>query len=307
MVASSRRKLLHLECAKYSYIMQQEPLISVVIPAYNEAQSVRQAIASIQNQTYHNLEIIVVDDHSTDDTPHIIKAIAAEDPRVSYHRTPQKPKVRKNWRGYDINAGYAARAYGFSIARGEWITTQDADDASLLNRIEVQYTLAKKYNATLVTIEWQSLTEQKVGKRLDVARLFAEYGEETFAIPPQVIQPLVSESIGPLMRLPFHRFIPFPFKWFPYTRWLFYGTFRAYPGADNCMFFKRAVIAAGINFRPRNERAWGIPTGRGTGRDFLFHVAAVFKNSWSFKLPLYLWNVKAQNPATPSYAEYLII
>jgi glycosyltransferase involved in cell wall biosynthesis len=141
-----------------------DPLISVSIPVFNEEKRITRAIRSMQDQTYKNLEIIVVDDYSTDSTADVVKKIAAEDSRVSYHLNPQKLKQRTNWRGYDINAGYDARNYGFQIAKGEWITTQDADDASLLNRIETQFNLAKKYDAICVTIHWQQLKDEYVGK-----------------------------------------------------------------------------------------------------------------------------------------------
>lgn len=283
-----------------------QPLISVVMPAYNEEKWVGNAIRSIQEQTYKNLEIIVVDDHSTDGTAQIIKDIAAKDARVQYHLLPKKPSTRKNWRGYDINAGFAARAYGFSIARGGWITTQDSDDASLLNRIEVEYTLAQKYNATMVTVYWMPMTESAMGKKLDVDRIIKEKGEDAVVIRPETITKLVEECYGPLMRLPFHRFIPFPLKWFPYTRALFYGKRHDYPGADNCVLFRREVIASGITLRSRNERTWGVPSGRGSGRDFLCQTAHTFKNNWSFKLPIYLWNVKDENAEFKGYSQYLI-
>ena len=280
-------------------------LISVIIPVYNEEVRVARAIQSIQNQTYKNLEIIVVDDWSTDNTASVVKKIASEDNRVSYQMTPNIAK-RKNWRGYDINAGFAARAYGFKMAKGEWITTQDADDASLLNRIEVQYNLATKYKAMLVTVQWLQCTTMTLGKKLDVKSIFEDKGEDSIVIRPETIAKIAENNRGPLMRLPFHHLIPFTIKWFPYTRKLFWPRQDRYPGADNSMFFHRKVIEDGINFRHRNKRTWGTPAGRGSGRDFAFNVALRYKNSWSFKLPMYLWDVKDVNSDFIDYERYLI-
>lgn len=281
------------------------PLISVIIPVWNEEKRVVRAINSMRNQTYKNLEIIVVDDGSTDGTRAAIEAIAKEDPRVQYHLHHANEK-RTNWRGYDINAGYSARNYGFKIAKGEWITTQDADDASLLNRIETQYRMAEKYSATLVTIQWYELTEESLGKKLDVDRIMREKREENVIIRPEEIAALAQRVRGPLMIEPIHRFIPFPIKWFPYTRRLFYREPTSYPGADNSMLFHKSVRDAGFYLRHRNLRSWGAPSGRGSGRDFVFRVAAHFKNSWSFRLPMYLWDVKHQNPEYAGYEKYLI-
>jgi glycosyltransferase involved in cell wall biosynthesis len=284
---------------------EMQPLISVVIPVFNEEKRVERAIRSIMEQTYKNLEIIVIDDGSTDKSAEIIQRLAKEDSRVQYHLLPYQGN-RKNWRGYDINAGYAARAHGYKIAKGAWITTQDSDDASLLNRIEVEYELAQKYNATMVTVFWMQAKPEHVGMKLDVEQIFKDKGEAQVVIRPEVINKVVEESRGPLMRLSFHRFIPFAFKWFPYTRRLFYGKYQDYPGADNCVLFKREIIEAGINLRHRNARTWGVPSGRGSGRDFLCQTAHTFKNNWSFRLPIYLWDVNSPPPGFEGYEKYLI-
>ena len=282
------------------------PLISVVIPVWNEEGRVVRAINSIRNQTYKNLEIIVVDDGSTDGTRVAVEAVVKEDPRVQYHFHHDESEKRTNWRGYDISAGYAARNYGFKMAQGEWITTQDADDASLLNRIEVQYQMAQKYKATLVTIQWYQLTEKNLSKKLNVDRIIREKGEDAVVIRPEAIIKIAESTRGILMRELFHYFIPFPIKWFPYTRKLFYRSTTSYPGADNSMLFHKSVRDAGFYFRHRNERTWGAPSGRGSGRDFAFNVATHFKNSWSFRLPMYLWDVKIDNPEYTGYDQYLI-
>lgn len=281
------------------------PLISVIIPTYNEAGRIARAVNSMQNQTYKNLEIIVVDDNSSDNTRDIVENIQKKDYRVQYHIFKgNEPKT--NWRGYDINSGYAARNYGFKLAKGDWITTQDADDASLLNRIETQYKLAVEYNATLVTVQWHQLTADIINKKLDVERIIADKGKKSIIIKPDVIASMAKQNKGPMMMEPFHRFIPFTIKWFPYARKLFYKRLDCYPGADNSMLFDRCVLDDGIFFRKRNERTWGVPSGRGSGRDFAFRTAYIYKNSWSFKLPMYLWNVKLQNPDYSGYEKYII-
>lgn len=282
------------------------PLISVVIPVFNEEKRILRAIRSMQEQTYKNLEILVVDDHSTDSTPSIVKEISALDSRVTYHLYPDTTERRTNWRGYDINAGYAARNYGFRIAKGEWLTTQDADDASLYNRVETQFNLAKKYGATCVTIGWQQCRQETVGKTLDVEKIFREKSEDELVIRPESIVALANKVRGPLMLEPLHRLIPFPIKWFPYTRKLFYKTIDSYPGSDNAMFFHKKVRDDGILMRHRNARTWGVPSGRGSGRDFAFRIAVHYKNSWSFKLPMYLWDVNKQNPDYTGYDRYLV-
>jgi cellulose synthase/poly-beta-1,6-N-acetylglucosamine synthase-like glycosyltransferase len=96
-------------------VMSPSPLVSVVIPAYNADIFLENTLQSICSQSYGNLEILVVDDGSSDRTPAIVQAIAHEDSRV---RLLQQP-----------NAGVAtARNRGIQAARGEFIAPIDADD-----------------------------------------------------------------------------------------------------------------------------------------------------------------------------------
>jgi hypothetical protein len=143
------------------------------------------------------------------------------------------------------------------------------------------------------------------GKQLDVERMFREKGEENITIRPEEIVAIAKKARGALMIEPIHRFIPFPIKWFPYTRKLFYKTMESYVGSDNCMLFHKRVRDEGVLMRHRNARTWGVPSGRGSGRDFAFRIATHFKNSWSFKLPLYLWDVHQENPEYTDFETYL--
>jgi hypothetical protein len=102
------------------------PKVSVIIPAYNAEKTVGIALASMRQQTWQNLEILVVDDASSDATCRIVEAAAAADQRVRLLRQPQ-------------NAGaYAARNRGLDSATGEYVTVHDADDWSHAQKFEVQ-------------------------------------------------------------------------------------------------------------------------------------------------------------------------
>ncbi len=97
-------------------------LVSVVIPAYNQGQFVREAVLSALEQTYGPLEVIVIDDGSTDNTQ---QQLAPFLHRVRY--VHQK------------NAGLsAARNTGIQLARGEWIALLDADDVWHRQKLEIQ-------------------------------------------------------------------------------------------------------------------------------------------------------------------------
>ena len=154
-----------------------KPLISVIIPAYNCEKTIETAIDSIINQTYKNLEIIVIDDNSSDGTREVVQGIMARaNGKVKLMKTKMDDSSRFDAKlNRNINAGYSARNTGFKHAQGEYITFQDADDASLLNRIEVQYELLKKYNATHVTTDWIQFDEKYAGKKFDIDTFNKKY------------------------------------------------------------------------------------------------------------------------------------
>jgi glycosyltransferase involved in cell wall biosynthesis len=101
------------------------PRISALIPVFNGAQTVREAIASIQDQSVADIEIIVVDDGSTDETPSILQEIAAGDARVFV--------LTK------ANSGIVdALNHGLAVCTGEYIARHDADDIAYPHRFAAQ-------------------------------------------------------------------------------------------------------------------------------------------------------------------------
>ena len=94
---------------------QYQPLISVIIPVYNVAEFLNRCMESVCGQTYRNLEIIVVDDGSTDESSAMCDKWAASDSRIRLIRQP--------------NGGLsAARNTALDVAKGEWIAFVDSDD-----------------------------------------------------------------------------------------------------------------------------------------------------------------------------------
>jgi glycosyltransferase involved in cell wall biosynthesis len=104
---------------------QSDPLVSVIVPAFNAAQYLGAALDSLRAQTVRNLEIIVIDDGSSDATAAIARQHAAEDPRV---------RVLSNERPSGRPA--SARNAGLRVARGKYIALLDADDTCISTRLE---------------------------------------------------------------------------------------------------------------------------------------------------------------------------
>ncbi|MGR7921034.1 glycosyltransferase [Zobellella denitrificans] len=119
---------------------KNQPLVSIVVPTYNSESTIQTAINSLLCQTWRNLEIIIVDDASTDLTLDIAKKLSESDSRVKV--VPQKS-----------NAGaYATRNKGISLSSGEFITVHDSDDWSHPEKIHNQVLPLIKDSTVFATI-----------------------------------------------------------------------------------------------------------------------------------------------------------
>ena len=112
-------------------------LVSVVMPAYNAESTIRQSMQSALAQSHAQIELVVVDDRSTDSTRSIITAIAAEDARVV-------PIL------LEVNAGVAAaRNAGIEAARGDYIAFLDSDDLWRREKLEIQLAAMRQSGARI--------------------------------------------------------------------------------------------------------------------------------------------------------------
>ena len=112
------------------------PLVSIIIPAYNVGKYIEECVQSIIKQTYNNIEIIVVDDGSPDETPYIIDRLATIDKRII-------PIHKKN-------AGVsAARNSGIEVSHGEYLVFVDGDDYLATDFVEYMLGLVEKTGAEL--------------------------------------------------------------------------------------------------------------------------------------------------------------
>lgn len=123
-------------------------LISVLIPVYNVEKFVQDAILSISNQSYKNLEIIVVDDCSTDNTYSIVEKIAQQDKRIKLYRNNTNLKL--------VSTLNKALEY----ATGKYIIRMDGDDVCTYDRIDKMYNfLQNNPDYALVGSQTNSINE----------------------------------------------------------------------------------------------------------------------------------------------------
>lgn len=111
-------------------------MVSVIIPSYNREKTIERAVMSVLNQTYRDLELIVVDDCSKDNTVEVLKSI--KDDRLKIIR------LEKN------SGACVARNVGIENAQGDYIAFQDSDDEWLLDKLEKQMAIFEKEKVDLV-------------------------------------------------------------------------------------------------------------------------------------------------------------
>lgn len=124
-----------------------EALVSIITPTFNSANYIAETIASVQNQTYSNWEMIIVDDGSSDETENIVALIIENDKRIQFYKLDQ-------------NSGPAvARNTAIEKAKGLFMTFIDADDIWFPTFIENSITTIKEQNVPFVFSSYRRANE----------------------------------------------------------------------------------------------------------------------------------------------------
>ncbi len=129
-------------------------LVSVIIPSYNSEKFIEKSINSVLNQTYKNLELIVIDDKSPDNSNKIVEKYMEKDKRI------RLVKLNKN------NGPAVSRNKGIEEAKGRYIAFLDSDDLWLPEKLEKQIVFMKKENIPFTYSSYYLIDEEdnKIGK-----------------------------------------------------------------------------------------------------------------------------------------------
>lgn len=123
-------------------------LISIVLPVYNGAKYLRESIDSVLAQTYHNWELLIVDDCSSDETPAIALEYTQKDARIRYYRNEENLRLPRN-----LNKG-------FTLTSGEYLTWTSDDNRYRPDALEMMYqALQHNANAQFVYASYDVIDE----------------------------------------------------------------------------------------------------------------------------------------------------
>lgn len=124
------------------------PKVSVIMPSFNSSRHIEEAIESVLGQTYKNLELLVVDGGSSDETIQIISKLASEDKRL---------KLIKN---INDRGPAHARQVGIDESMGEYIAFLDADDYWMIEKVEKQLDFMQKNQKEFTYTDYRSVNEE---------------------------------------------------------------------------------------------------------------------------------------------------
>lgn len=132
------------------------PMVSVIMPAYNAAAYIAEAIRSVQSQTMMDWELLVIDDCSSDDTRQIVQTLARKDSRI--HLLPNEK-----------NMGTArTRNRGMDLCHGVYIALLDSDDVWYPQKLQQQIDLAEETGADIVYCSYAMVDQQRKPKCPDL-------------------------------------------------------------------------------------------------------------------------------------------
>jgi len=118
--------------------MNSQPLVTVILPCYNAQLYVEEAVRSIIKQSYTNLEIIAIDDCSTDDTAKILVSLANEDSRIQFIQNEINLKL------------VATLNLGIELSTGKYIARMDADDIAHPDRLKYQIEVMERDSSIVI-------------------------------------------------------------------------------------------------------------------------------------------------------------
>lgn len=135
------------------------PLLSIIIPCYNTGKYIERCLKSVLSQNYKNIEVIVIDDGSVDNTSDIIRAISEQDKRLRY--------IYKN------NSGVSdTRNRGLEVAKGDYITFVDSDDTVEPQIYEVLLAYLLDYSADIAHCSYSRIQGDEIKKIGNTGKVF---------------------------------------------------------------------------------------------------------------------------------------
>jgi len=169
-------------------------LVSILVPARNEARNIRRCVRSLLAQDYPQLEVLVLDDGSTDATADIVAEMAREEPRLRLVRGHVLPQ---GWMGKNFACHQLAQ-----LAQGEWFLFTDADTNHRADALARAVEAAQQNEADLLSLIPHTVTHT-LGEQLLLPMIpFGLVGCFPLALSARLRMPFLAVALGPFMLFP---------------------------------------------------------------------------------------------------------
>lgn len=166
-----------LTCERYGHAIESGPLISVILTAHNEEQLLAVAVRSLLTQSWRNIELVLVDDASTDGTWAVAESLARADGRIKLVRLERQLGL------------WGAKNVGLQHCTGDLITMHDADDWSHYRKLEVQVAPLLRNRRVMATSSYMVRIDQDTGVPYTRnARNFLRWNPSSFMFRPELVR-----------------------------------------------------------------------------------------------------------------------
>lgn len=228
----------------------QPPLITVVVPCFNHGKYLREAVESLLGQTYRNLEVIIVNDGSSDDTQLVANSLAVQDKRVRFINLDEN---KGKW--FCLNTAIEA-------SNGLIVTSQDADDLALPDRIERQFKTLQATESVHTLCGFHHCHSEE-----DVQKYKGErHTGDLQGIPADVVSQMVEHGFN--------------------TDGINHYFTANFETAGTSAMFLKALWTVGFRFNPPNM---GLRITNSEDSDFNTRVTLALRNTSVLSEPLYLY------------------
>ena len=132
--------------------MENQPLVSIIMPSYNAEKYIAESIESVLHQTYSNWELLITDDCSNDQTPSIVQSYANKDPRIDFVIASKHSGIANT------------RNQSIARAKGRFVAFLDNDDLWVTEKLEKQLRFLLKNDFAFVYSEYELMNEDGTPK-----------------------------------------------------------------------------------------------------------------------------------------------
>lgn len=260
--------------------------ITIVLPVFNNIESLDNTLSSILDQTYKNFDVIIIDDNSTDGSSEILKKFA--DKYDFFYKKIYTDYESKFINGINTDTGTSACNEALKYANTDWVVTI-GDEILLKNTMEIIFNLTKLFNYDHLILDVLNISKKQNStlrkKKFDYDKFVKKNGLQS--ISTNNLVDFANSQIGIINKL-FPKFsskLKFKFKNTYFIKKLFYKNFLPLPGnAGGAIINKR--IYKKIKYNYVDQRVYPSFNGRGTDRDYNLRIITKFKNSLKIALPI---------------------